>query len=155
MRILSNPEVRKKVSERSTATLLRLYESGAFPQQTNTKPERQIKEELLKRGYKEGIDFIHQYRFMNKFMCDFCFPQHKVIVEAYGDFWHCNPKKYPVPIHPHQIKDIGRDKSKEAYITKVDNHTWIYLVLWESDIKQDVAKCVDKIEEVLAEKKKI
>ena len=84
-------------------------------------------------------------------MCDFCFPQQKVIVEVYGDFWHANPKKYPIGsiLHKHQLKDIGRDKSKEAYIRTVDNHSWTYLVLWESDIKKNVAKCVDKIEEAL------
>lgn len=154
---LSNPEERKRQSETSRATLLRLYESGSFPKQTNTKPERQIKEELLKRGHKEGIDFIHQYKFMNKFMCDFCFPQQKVIVEVYGDFWHANPKKYPEgsPLHQHQIKGKRIDKSKEAYITKVDNISWTYLVLWESDIKEDVVKCVNQIEEVLAKKKKV
>ncbi len=134
---------------------LKQYESGQFPKQTNTKPERQIKEELLKRGFIEGEDFIHQYKFMNKFMCDFCFPQQKVIVEVYGDFWHANPQKYPdqAKLHPHQKKDVGRDKSKEAYITTVDNRAWTYLILWESDIKKDVVACVDKIEEVLKEKK--
>jgi len=156
----SNPELRKRQSEIHTKSvamhapefkkimrenILKRYESGKFPRQENTKPEREIKREFLKRGYVEGEDFIHQYKFMNKFMCDFCFPKQKVIVEVYGDFWHCNPKIYPVPIHPHQIKDIGRDKSKEAYITKVDNHSWTYLVLWESDIKKDVSKCVDRI----------
>ena len=143
-------ETKQKIREYT----LKQYESGSFPKQTNTKPERQIKEELLKRGYKEGRDFIHQYKFMNKFMCDFCFPQQKIIVEVHGDFWHANPNKYPEgsTLHKHQLKGIGRDKSKEAYITKVDNHTWTYLVLWESDIKQDVAKCVDKIEKALNKK---
>ncbi|MCX6749321.1 MAG: NUMOD3 domain-containing DNA-binding protein [Candidatus Pacearchaeota archaeon] len=154
-KVMSNPEVRKKNSERNRKNILRLYESGTFPRQENTKPERQIKEELLKRRYIEDEDFIHQYKFMNKFMCDFCFPQQKVIVEVYGDFWHANPKKYPISskLHPHQIKDIGRDKSKEAYIRKVDNGSWTYLILWESDINKNVSECVDKIEEVLAEKK--
>jgi len=156
---LKHPELREKMSEihkgkpapHSRETLLKLYESGSFPKQTNTKPERQIKEELIKRGYKEGIDFIHQYKFMNKFMCDFCFPQQKVIVEVYGDFWHANPKKYldRTKLHPHQIKDTNKDRAKEAYITKVDNCAWTYLVLWEMDINKNVSECVDKIEEVL------
>ncbi len=140
-------------SERRREIILERYESGNFPLQTNTKPERQIKEELLKRGYNEGIDFIHQYKFMNKFMCDFCFPQQRVIVEVYGDFWHCNPKIYTgKKLFQQQIRGINKDKSKEAYITKVDNHSWTYLVHWESDIEKDVSKCVDKIEEVLDEK---
>ena len=142
------------IAERSRKTILKLYESGIFPKQTNTRPELQIKGELLKRGYKEGIDFIHQYNFMNKFMCDFCFPKQKVVIEAYGDFWHANPKKYPKGslLHPHQIKGKRIDKSKEAYITKVDNNSWTYLALWETDIKKNVDECVQKIEEALKNK---
>src|SRR3989344_5724828 len=137
-------ETKQKIREYT----LKQYESGSFPKQTNTKPERQIKEEMVKRGYKEGIDFIHQYKFMNKFMCDFCFPQKRVIIEVDGDFWHGNPKKYPAysKLHKHQIKGIGRDKSKNAYISKVDNNSWTLLRFWESEIKEDVTKCVDKIE---------
>ncbi|MEK6859814.1 MAG: NUMOD3 domain-containing DNA-binding protein [Nanoarchaeota archaeon] len=144
-----------ELSKWGRKNILRQYESGDFPHSENTKPERQIKEELIKRGYNEGIDFIHQYKFMNKFMCDFCFPQQKIIIEVDGDFWHANPKKYPAGshLHQHQIKGIGRDKSKSAYITKVDNGAWTLLRFWESDIKKDVTKCVDKIEEVLVKKK--
>jgi very-short-patch-repair endonuclease len=149
------PEKYKIFIEKNRKQILQRYAKGDFPKQTNTKPERQVKEELLKRGYKEGINFIHQYKFMNKFMCDFCFPQQKLIIEVDGDFWHCNPKKYPTGsiLHPHQIKGIGRDKSKSAYIMKVDNGAWTLFRFWESDIKKDVAKCVDRIEEFLREKK--
>lgn len=145
-----------ETSEFSRQNILKQYESGVFPRQENTKPERQIKEELLKRGYLEGEDFIHQYKFNDKFMCDFCFPKQKIIVEAYGDFWHANPKKYAEgsKLHPHQIKDKRIDKSKEAYITKVDNHSWTYLILWEMDIKKDVKVCVDKIEAELNKRDK-
>ena len=147
-------EKANKLTDLNREHLLKLYESGTFPKQENTKPECQIKEELLKRGYREGIDFIHQYKFMNKFMCDFCFPKQKVIIEAYGDFWHANPKKYPIGsiLHPHQIKDINKDKAKEAYIRKVDNGSWTLLIFWETDIKKDVSKCVDEIEVNLKKK---
>lgn len=144
-----------ELSEWGRKNILKMYESNSFPKQTDTKIEKSIKEELGKRGYKEGIDFIHQFKFMDKFMCDFCFPMQKLIVEAYGDFWHVNPKKYPKgsKLHPHQIKGKRRDRSKEAYITKVDNGTWTYIFLWESDIKENLAKCVDKIEVMLAKLK--
>src|SRR3989344_1582061 len=148
---MANPEIRKILRK----NILKMYESGTFPKQTNTLPERMIKEEIIKRGYKEETDFIHQYKFMDKFMCDFCFPKNKVVVEIDGDFWHANPKKYPEgsKMHKHQIKGINRDKSKNAYISKVDNGTWTIVRLWESDIKKDVAGCVDKIEEILKKKK--
>lgn len=143
-----------KVAEASKNRLLKLYESGKFPQQTNTKPERQIKEELIKRGYKEGIDFIHQYKFMNKFMCDFCFPKEKIIVEVYGDFWHANPTKYPKgrALHLHQIKGKRIDKAKEAYISKADNRTWTYIIIWENDINKNITECVDRIVKIVADK---
>jgi len=147
---LSNPKIRQLLRE----NILEMYQSGSFPKQTNTKPEREIKKELLKRGYNEGMDFIHQYKFMNKFMCDFCFPKQKVIIEVDGDFWHANPIKYVgKKLHKHQIKGINRDKSKKAYISAVDNNSWTFLSFWESDIKKDVAKCVDRIEEALAKKR--
>ena len=160
-----NPEYRKKIidfvstlenREKSRKRILKQFEAGNFPGVQNTKPERQIKEELIKRGYKEGTDFIHQYKFMNKFMCDFCFPQQKVIVEVNGDYWHANPKKYSgKELHPRQRKALGSDKAKEAYITKVDNSSWTFLSFWESDINKDVVKCVDKIKEVLDKKDNI
>ena len=143
----------KEVLEKLTKATLRQYESGSFPKQVDTKIEKAIKEELIKRGYKEGIDFIHQFKFMNKFMCDFCFPKQKIIIEAYGDFWHANPKKYSgKKLHPHQIKGINRDKSKETYIKKVDKNSWTYLYFWEEDINKDVSKCVKEIEKALTKK---
>ncbi|MBS3079518.1 DUF559 domain-containing protein [Candidatus Pacearchaeota archaeon] len=143
-------EIKQKIREYT----LKQYESGNFPKQTNTKPERQIKEEIVKRGYKEKIDFIHQYKFMNKFMCDFCFPKQKIIIECDGDFWHANPNEFSnkEKLHPHQIKSISRDKSKTAYITKIDQGSWTLLRFWESDIEKDVSKCVDRIEEVIKKK---
>jgi len=144
---MANSETRRKLR----ANTLKMYESGSFPKQTNTKPERQIKEELIKRGYKEEIDFIHQYKFRDKFMCDFCFPNKKVIIEVDGDFWHANPNKYAEgnKLHKHQIKGIKRDRSKNAYISKVDNGSWRLLRFWESDIKENVIGCVNNIEKVL------
>ena len=147
-------KVPEKIKQKLREHTLKQYESGSFPNQTNTKIERDIKEELIKRNYIENKDFIHQYKFMKKFMCDFCFPQQKIIIEAYGDFWHCNPKIYAFPTHPHQEKGIKKDRSKEAYIRKVDKGSWTLITLWESDIKKDVVNCVDQIEEVLAEKNK-
>src|SRR3989344_271531 len=146
--------LKERQSQISRATLLRLYESGNFPKQTNTMPERKIKAELIKRGYQEEINFIHQYKFMNKFMCDFVFPRQKIVVEVDGDFWHSNPKKYPdqTKLHPHQIKGMGKDKAKNAYIMKADGGSWTLLRFWESEIYDNVAKCVDRIEKVLRNK---
>jgi G:T-mismatch repair DNA endonuclease (very short patch repair protein) len=140
----------EEIIQKIRSHTLKMYESGSFPKQTDTKIEIAIRDELIKRGYKCGEDFIQQYNFRDKFSCDFCFPKQKIILEAYGDFWHCNPKVYPEgPKHKHQVKGINRDKSKEAYITKIDNGSWRYLYLWESDICEDIVSCIDNIQEAL------
>jgi len=145
-------EIKKKLTEAT----LKQYERGDFPKQTHTKPEIIFKEELIKRGYREGIDFIHQFKFNNKFMCDFAFPKHKIIVECDGDFFHCNPKFFdPNNLKPQQQRTVSRDKSKNSYINKYDNGSWILKRFWESDLHKDVSNCVDKIEEVLNKKNKI
>jgi very-short-patch-repair endonuclease len=41
------------------------------------------------------------------------------------------------------------DKSKYAYLKKMDGGSWTVLRFWESDIKKDVGKCVDEIEKAL------
>jgi len=142
------------VTEQRRRAILKRFESGSFPKQTNTKIEIAIKEELIKRGFIEGIDFIHQYRFLDKFYCDFCFLKQKLIIEADGDYYHCNPQIYTNgPKNSAQVRYIKRDKAKKAYIMKADNSSWTLINLWENDIKRDVVGCVDKIEEMLALKK--
>lgn len=137
-------------------SILRLYTSGTYPKQTHTAPELQLKEELIKRGYVEGVDFIHQYKFYDKFLLDFVFLKEKVIVECDGDFWHAIPSKYAnKPLRPAQVRTARMDKSKNAYIAKVDNGSWLLLRFWESEIKKNVKSCVDKIEAVLKERVKV
>jgi DNA mismatch endonuclease (patch repair protein) len=83
-------------------------------------------------------------------MCDFVFPNHKLVVECDGDFWHANPLKYAgKPLKQAQKNTLAKDKSKNAYIKKVDSGSWTLLRFWESDIKKDVKSCVDKIEQSL------
>ncbi len=148
--IRSTPEYR----EIKRKQILAQFKSNNFPNVQNTKPERQLKEELLKRGYKEGEDFIHQYKFMDKFMCDFCFPKQKIIIEVDGDYWHCNPEIYSSPKNQQQIKGINKDKGKKGYIEKADNGSWTLLRFWENDINKNVVECADKIEEVIRERVK-
>lgn len=135
--------------------ILYQYKRGDFPKQYNTGIERAVRSELVKRGYKEGKDFIHQFKLEDKFMCDFCFPDQKVIVECYGDWHHVNPKKFKgKKLHAIQKKQKTKDKSKEGYIRAIDNRSWTLVILWGMDIKKDVKACVDRIEDALKKGKK-
>lgn len=137
-------------SEFMRKKIVNQYSQGDFPRQVGTNIELLIKTELERRGYIEDKDYIHQYKFHDKFLCDFVFPEHKLVVECDGDFWHANPAKYAgKPLRPAQKRTLRLDKSKEAYFKKVDNGSWTLLRLWGSEIRKDVKACVDRIEKVM------
>ncbi len=158
-RQIIGPEHRKKLSEAwktpekqefARRRIIKQYESGQFPRQSNTDIERILKGELVRRGYVENKDFIHQFGLYGKFSCDFCFPAAKLIIECYGDWHHVNPSTNDISkLHKIQIKTSNRDKGREAYIRKIDNGSWTLLKFWGSEIKSNVSKCVDKIEVAL------
>jgi len=160
---LSRPEAREKMIEirnrpeviaNSRKQMIERIKKGKYSKISNTLPERMIKNELMERGYIEEKDFVHQYNLYETFVCDFCFPIQKVIIEVDGDFYHRNPIKYAgKKIYEKQRKSLLTDKRKEAYIKVIDNGSWTLLRFWESDIKKDVVGCVDKIVKVLKSKK--
>ncbi len=143
-------EKAKVLEQLNREHILIMYASGTFPKQTNTKIEIYMKKEMLKRGYRENIDFFHQFNFNNKFMCDFVFLKQKIVIECGGDFWHANPETYAgKELKQAQLNTLKKDKAKNAYISKFDKGSWKLLRFWECDIKKDVSKCVDKIEKYL------
>lgn len=132
--------------EANRKAILKQYASGAFPRQTNTRPERIIKEELIKLGLKEGEDFIHQYTLNNKFRVDFYFPKRNLIVECDGDYWHANPVKHAgKSLRTAQVRTLKLDNAKNAYIGTIDDGSWKLMRLWETDINKNAKKCVDII----------
>jgi|SRR3989344_763571 len=139
--------------KRSREQMIKRIEEGKYSKISHTLSERMLKDEIKRRDFKEGEDFIHQYNLYGIFVCDFCFPTQKVIIEVDGDFYHRNPIKYAgKKIYEKQRKSLLTDKRKEAYVKVIDNGSWTLLRFWESDIKKDVAGCVDKVVEVLKSK---
>lgn len=76
--------------------------------------------------------FVRNYyaKEINRFY-DFYIPSLNIIIETDGDFWHCNPKKYPAPKYNAQFKNIEVDKIKNDW-AKENNVT--LLRFWEDDI---------------------
>ncbi len=115
--------------------------------QNNTVPEQIMKNELIKIGFKEGVDFIHQFNIPKEdgkhfYRCDFAFPKEKVIVEVQGDYFHGNPMftsfvydekgKLISEINPRQLKQVKNDPIKFNYL---QNLGWFVFPVWEFDIR--------------------
>lgn len=122
--------------------VLNQIKNGLIPK-SNTKIERIVKKELLKRGLKENKDFFHQYIFKNVLICDFAFPKKKLIVECDGDYWHANPKIYNKnKLNKTQLRNKRFEKYEKR---KLKECGWTLLRFWESDIKNDSSRCINKI----------
>jgi G:T-mismatch repair DNA endonuclease (very short patch repair protein) len=71
------------------------------------------------------------------FHVDIFIPETNTVVEYYGDYWHCNPKKYDANyFHPHKkmyAKDIW--KCDNERMKKIKNLGYNTTTIWESDFK--------------------
>jgi len=109
---------------------IKQYQEGRVAKSINTSIEKIMMEALQKMN----VQFVHQYNFNNKFVCDFAIPSKKIIIECDGDYWH----------NLDRVKK--RDKAKNVYIKKCG---WQILRFWEHDIKNNINKCIEKINDHL------
>ena len=92
-----------------------------------------------------GVDFIFQYTICG-FNFDYYLPKYDLVIEVDGDFYHCNPIKYPNgPIYETQKTTIKNDDKKNKICESSNGVT--LLRFWETDIN-------DKPEWVIGELKR-
>ena len=92
-----------------------------------------------------GVDFIFQYTICG-FNFDYYLPKYDLVIEVDGDFYHCNPIKYPNgPIYETQKTTIKNDDKKNKICESSNGLT--LLRFWETDIN-------DKPEWVIGELKR-
>lgn len=164
---LHGPEKAQKLLKFNSDKMIALLKSGKLHKSTNTKIEVIIKEELIKAGFREGVDFFQQYK-IDRYVCDFAFPQERLIIECQGDYWHVNPQKYcydsrnpktywingiEKKLASSQIKAIKKDEKRFNNLLK---NGWECYEIWESDIHHlHNRKChIEAIKRILERKRK-
>jgi DNA mismatch endonuclease, patch repair protein len=115
----------------------------------NTIPELFVMNELKRRK-------IYFARHVNKIFGkpDIVFRRRKVIVFIDSDFWHCNPKIFIMPTTNVEYwkKEIQKNLERDKLVNKIlKKEGWRVIRFWESDIKKDKNKIVDKIIKILYE----
>lgn len=107
---------------------------------TNTKPQI-ILNQLLD---SMQIKYINEYSCIY-YSIDNYLPDHNLMIEVMGDFWHAHPNKYnEANYRDMQIQRIIKDKSKHAFIKK---HYGIeILYIWEDDLYHNLDLCRSLIE---------
>jgi len=83
-----------------------------------------------------NINYTHSYYIesINK-IYDFYLPEHNILIEVDGDFWHCNPQEYDIPLCKTQEINIKNDKFKTQW---AKDNGYKLLRFWENDINNNI-----------------
>jgi DNA mismatch endonuclease (patch repair protein) len=83
---------------------------------------------------------------------DFVFRKQRLVVFVDGDFWHGNPSCFRPPTSNPQYwgPKIARNKARDERTTReLRERGWAVLRLWESELKDKPATCIERIEKHL------
>lgn len=123
-------ETRKKMSEQ----MKKSRREGKLKSHNVSKKEKEILS-ILK---KLGLNVKNSYRVDTK-ICDIYIPEFNLIIEYFGDYWHCNPLKYTEDYFNKNksmtAKEIWEYDSKKIDLIK--NYGYNLEVIWEHDLKND------------------
>lgn len=153
---MANPKWRKKSSDKlkekwnsgeleSTRLLMSNHmkntiRSGKLKSVNTSKKEKQIIQFLKSLGIKS----IQSYRVDTK-ICDIYIPEMNLIIEYFGDYWHCNPIKYESDYYNQKKGKTASeiwdyDKQKLDLIIRMGYNLE---VIWESELKHDNKKILE------------
>jgi G:T-mismatch repair DNA endonuclease (very short patch repair protein) len=92
-------------------------------------------------------NFEEQYLINNKITVDIYIPDQNLIIQWWGDYWHCNPIfiKNKTP-NKTQIKRMNSDKSQHNYLTKCG---YKILYFWENEVHKNSNMVLEKIKSEL------
>lgn len=76
----------------------------------------------------------HPQYIFGPYAADFAFPEHRVIVECDGKYWHSLPDR------------MEKDRSKDAYLIR---HKWLVVRLTEDEINASPSSCAERVANLL------
>lgn len=130
--------VRKIMSEKLKET----RRLGKIKSVVTSRKEKEIIDSLRNVGYET----INSYRIDTK-ICDMYIPSLNLIIEYFGDYWHCNPNKYDSKyfnkkknMYAEQIWDYDKRK-----VDLIVSYGYNLEVLWENDLKYNNNKLIQII----------
>ena len=114
--------------------------------QKDTSIELLLRCALFKRGvrYRKNVKSILGTP-------DIAIKKYRLVVFCDGDFWH-GKERHSVKTHEQYWNEkIKRNRERDLeYTILLRDEGWTVLRFWESEIKNNVETCVDKIIEVIA-----
>ena len=117
------------------------YQESLNNSRKETLPEKMVREWLE----SNNIKFKQEVGFLRKYFVDFYLPNHKTIIEVYGDYWHSNPDIYDVynndkskkKLHLNQVEKINSNHD-EVRKMELESYGFKVKILWEKDIYENL-----------------
>lgn len=124
----------------------RIHSQATKDKMSNTAIENLIKSGKTRRSGLEigfenvlqelNLNFTHSYYVESiKKIYDFYLPDHNILIEVDGDFWHCNPKKFNEPVCKSQEINLINDEFKNKW---AQENGYKLLRFWEDDINNNI-----------------
>lgn len=88
-----------------------------------------------------GIKHAPQTLLYEKFTVDEYLPNERIVIEALGEYWHGDKRKYE-RLNGFQMANSKRDASKGAWLTKRGHRV---VMLWERELKKNREWCKNEI----------
>lgn len=101
--------------------------------------------EIILLNILNDLKIIHkpQYPINKKFVVDEFIPQHNLIIEAFGGYWHGDPRRFSESsLSKIQLNNMKKDSSRTKYLKKCG---YRILILWEKDLKERPEWCKKEI----------
>lgn len=121
-------ETRKKMSE----VLKNTRRSGKIKSVNKSKKETEICKDIKNMGY----NVQSSYKVDTK-ICDIFIPKLNLIIEYFGDYWHCNPDKYSAD-YVNKKKNLTAKEIWDYDTSKLElikSYGYNLEVIWESELK--------------------
>lgn len=126
----NNEQIQHKVR----TTKIKKYGNILGPVSRISKGQRKLYEEL-KKTHKDAI-LEHYLKDVGKSV-DIFIPSKNLVVEYFGDYWHCNPIKYKKSYYHKTMKLTAEEiwKKDEERIADLKENGYDVSVVWEYDTK--------------------
>lgn len=119
-----------------------------------SKLSEEFKQELLKHNLYDGFK---SEQIFHGFVPDEINENLKLIIEVFGDVYHCNPKKFKNPdvfINVIQ-RTVGEQwKRDEIKIAAYKRNGYEVLIVWESDIRKRLTETLEKVKVFIENRKR-
>lgn len=128
-----------KEARRKSIKALNMYLGQERPETSIERKIREVLEEL-------NVNFREQEK-IAFWVSDFYLPDHNLVIETHGNYWHANPEMYaPSELLEKQQIRIRNDHFK---MNGLKLRGYNVLVLWEKDINECINWCVNQIKKAI------